>query len=64
MDKIFKGQLGRNLEVYVEDMVVKYDDLVTHIIDLEEVFNQLRKYNMRLNPKKWVFGVKGENLCV
>lgn len=64
MDKIFKGQLGRNLEVYVEDMVVKYDDLVTHIIDLEEFFNQLRKYNMRLNPKKWVFGVKGENLCV
>lgn len=64
MDKIFKGQLGRNLEVYVEDMVVKYDDLVTYIIDLEEVFNQLRKYNMRLNPEKWVFGVKGENLCV
>lgn len=41
MDKVLKDQLGWNLEVYVDDMVVKSNDLVTHVIDLEEVFRQL-----------------------
>lgn len=39
-------------------MVVKYNNLTTHLVDLEEVFDQLRKYNMRLNPKMCVFGVE------
>lgn len=38
------------MEVYVDDMIVKFNDLPTHIKDLEEVFGQLWKYNMRLNP--------------
>lgn len=52
MDKEFK--LGKNLEVYVDDIVVKYDDLATHIAYLEEVFDQLKMYNMRLNPEKCI----------
>ena len=52
MDKEFKGQLGRNLEVYADDMMVKSNDLETHIVDLEEVFSQLKKYNMRLSLEK------------
>jgi len=59
MDKVFKSHLGQNLEVYVDDMVVKYDNLATPITDLKEVFGQLRRYNMRLNTKKFVFEVKG-----
>lgn len=39
------------------DMVVKLDDLSAHIKDLEEVFKQLQKHNMRLNPEKCVFRV-------
>lgn len=61
MDKVFMGQLGRNLEVCVDDLVVKFDNLATHITDLEEVFRQLKKYNMRLNLEKCVFGVEKGN---
>nr|KYP31642.1 Transposon Ty3-I Gag-Pol polyprotein [Cajanus cajan] len=59
MDKVFKNQIGKNLEVYVDDMVVKSDDLRTHKNDLAEVFTQLRKHNMRLNPEKCIFGIAG-----
>lgn len=43
----------------MDDIMVKSNDLTTHLADVEEVFSQLRKYNMRLNPEKCVFGVKG-----
>ncbi|XP_072083529.1 uncharacterized protein [Arachis hypogaea] len=59
MDKVFSKQIGRNLEVYVDDMVVKSQQDHIHDTDLEEVFKQVRKHNMRLNPKKCAFGVKG-----
>jgi len=36
--KIFPGQLGQILEVYVDDMMVKFDNVTTHLVDLEEVF--------------------------
>jgi len=52
MDKVFGAQLRRNLEVYVDNMFIKSDDLPTHIKDLEEVFGQLRKNNIMLNPEK------------
>nr|KYP73712.1 Retrovirus-related Pol polyprotein from transposon 297 family [Cajanus cajan] len=59
MNKVFRHQLGRNMEVYVDDMVVKSGDLAKHVADLSEVFQQLCRYDMRLNPKKCVFGVLG-----
>ncbi|XP_072064426.1 uncharacterized protein [Arachis hypogaea] len=52
-------QIGRNVEVYVDDMVVKTKVGHPHIEDLEEIFTQVRKYNMRLNPEKCAFGVQG-----
>lgn len=48
--KVFGAQIGRNMEVYVDVMVVKSDDLSTHIKCLVEVFSQLQKNNMRINP--------------
>nr|KYP63449.1 Retrovirus-related Pol polyprotein from transposon 17.6 [Cajanus cajan] len=59
MDKVFHQQIGRNIEVYVDDMVVKTTSATDHATDLAEVFAQVRKHNMRLNPKKCVFGVQG-----
>ena len=59
MDKVFNAQLGKNLEVYVDDIVAKSDDLSTHIKNLEKVFENLWKHNMRLNPNKYFFGVEG-----
>ncbi|XP_072088241.1 uncharacterized protein [Arachis hypogaea] len=59
MDKVFKNQIGRNIEIYVDDMVVKSTSEEQHKHDLNEIFGQLRKHNMRLNPDKCAFGVKG-----
>ena len=59
MDKIFKKMIGRSVEVYVDDIVVKSDSCDQHVKDLQEVFNALRRVNMRLNPEKCAFGVEG-----
>ncbi|GJS17140.1 reverse transcriptase domain-containing protein [Tanacetum coccineum] len=56
VDNAFEGQVGRNLEVYVDDLVIKShteDELVRNIV---ETFRALRKINMKLNPKKCTFG--------
>ncbi|XP_025662052.1 uncharacterized protein [Arachis hypogaea] len=59
MNKVFAQQIGRNIEVYVDDMVAKTKTGQSHIADLTEIFGQIRAYNMRLNPEKCAFGVRG-----
>ncbi|XP_074327344.1 uncharacterized protein LOC141665262 [Apium graveolens] len=46
------------MEVYVDDMLVKYKQAEDHIADFTEMFHILRKYRMKLNPQKCVFGVE------
>ncbi|KAL5816291.1 hypothetical protein ACOSQ3_024669 [Xanthoceras sorbifolium] len=57
MNMIFMPQLGRNVEVYMDDMLTKSLKATDHCTDLRETFKTIRKYNMRLNPKKCTFGV-------
>ena len=57
MNKMFMHQLGRNIQVYVDDMLVKSVCKNDHLNDLQETFNTLGSYNMKLNPSKCVFGV-------
>jgi hypothetical protein len=57
MNKMFRNQIGRNVEVYIDDMLVKTKDKVNHLEDLKETFETLRQYRMKLNPSKCVFGV-------
>ena len=45
------------MEVYVDDMLVKILDEERHLDDLQETFDTLRRYNMKLNPSKCAFGV-------
>ncbi|KAL0356463.1 UNVERIFIED_CONTAM: hypothetical protein Sradi_4093200 [Sesamum radiatum] len=59
VDKIFRTQIGRNVEVYVDDMLVKSKKAEDHIADLEETFAVLRKYRLKLNPAKCAFGLQG-----
>ncbi|XP_072058156.1 uncharacterized protein [Arachis hypogaea] len=59
MDRMFAKQIGRNIEVYVDDMVAKTKVGENHISDLTEIFGQIRQYNMRLNPEKCAFAVQG-----
>lgn len=57
MDKIFHEQIGQCMKVYMDDMVVRFKSIKDHIKDLEEVFDQVKWYNMRLNPTKCTFGI-------
>ena len=41
VNKIFKEQIGRNMKVYVDDMLVKSKSSINHITDLEETFSAL-----------------------
>nr|GEW29571.1 reverse transcriptase domain-containing protein [Tanacetum cinerariifolium] len=51
-------QIGQNLEVYVDDLVIKSRTEKEVIRDTEETFKTLRKINMKLNPKKYAFGMR------
>jgi hypothetical protein len=57
MDTVFSKQIGRNLEVYIDDLMVKTTKGNLHRLDLSEIFNQVRTYNMRLNLAKCSFDV-------
>ena len=57
MNKMFTQQIGRNVQVYVDDMLVKSRREEDYLEDLKETFNTLRSYNMKLNPGKCAFGV-------
>ena len=54
---MFNKQIGRNMEVYMDDMLVKSKEELTHLDDLRETFATLKKYQMKLNPGKCVFRV-------
>ena len=57
VNQMFKKQIGRNVEVYLDDMLAKSRKEEDHLDDLRETFNTLRQYNMKLNPSKCAFGV-------
>ncbi|GJX77202.1 reverse transcriptase domain-containing protein [Tanacetum coccineum] len=54
----FQYQIGRNLEAYVDDMVIKSNDEKVLIADIAETFDNLWRINMKLNPKKCSFKVE------
>ena len=60
MTKIFKPLIGRTIEVYIDDIVVKSRTKGEHDQHLEEVFHLLREYDMKLNPSNCAFGVSVE----
>ncbi|KAI3493481.1 hypothetical protein L1887_41873 [Cichorium endivia] len=58
VDRIFRNQIGRNIEVYVDDMVIKSQETLALTADIEETFKTLEETKMKLNPSKCVFGVE------
>ena len=46
-----------NMKVYMDEMLIKSKEVKTHLEDLQETFDALRRYKMKLNPAKCVFGV-------
>jgi hypothetical protein len=59
---VLEGQIGRNIEAYIDDIVVKSEKCRDLLDDLKEIFDNLRKFKMMLNPKKCVFGVSSGKL--
>ena len=60
VNKMFQKQIGTTMEVYIDDMLVKPTTAELHIAHMSEAFQILRKYNMKLNPAKYAFGVSAE----
>ena len=55
--KMFRPLVSKTMEVYIDDMLVKSKEHSDHATHLQEAFEILRAYNMKLNPSKCVFGV-------
>src|SRR4051794_25013048 len=62
MQACLRNQIGRNVQVYVDDIVIKTYNANTLLDDLRETFAALNKYIIKLNPKKCVFGVPSGKL--
>ncbi|KAM1182041.1 hypothetical protein ACFX19_000591 [Malus domestica] len=61
MQKIFNDMLHKNVECYVDDVVVKTKKRSDHLMDLRVVFERLRKYNLKMNPLKCAFSITSES---
>ena len=57
MTRMFEPQLGKNIEIYVDDMMVKSKVVFEHLGNLNDIFNVLRRHKLRLNASKCSFGV-------
>ena len=55
--KMFQPLLGKTMEVYIDDMLIKSKEWPNHATYLQQVFDLLRTYNMKLNLAKCAFGV-------
>ncbi|GJW09110.1 reverse transcriptase domain-containing protein, partial [Tanacetum coccineum] len=61
IDGAFQSQIGRNLEAYVDDMVIKSKFEREMLADIAETFDNLRRINMKLNPKSVRLGSRKGN---
>ncbi|GKB53131.1 reverse transcriptase domain-containing protein [Tanacetum coccineum] len=62
VDKAFDSQVGQNIEVYVDDLVIKSHTEAEMLRDIDEMFHTLRKINMKLNPPKIYVWGSGRNV--
>ena len=58
MTRMFEPLLGKNIEIYIDDMVVKSKMVSKHLGDLQAIFEVLRNYKLHLNASKCSFGVR------
>ena len=57
MTRMFEPRLGKNIEIYIDDMVVKSKAASEHVNDLGDIFDILRRHELRLNASKCSFSV-------
>jgi hypothetical protein len=59
---VLEGQIGQNMEAYIDDIIVKSEKRGDLLDNLKETFGNLHTFKMMLNPKKCVFGVSSGKL--
>jgi hypothetical protein len=57
---VFKPQIDKNIQAYVDDLIVKSSSWASHVSDLTETFANMRRAGLKLNPEKCVFGSRKE----
>jgi hypothetical protein len=57
MNLIFHEMLGNTMEVYIDDIVVKSAEFSSHVADLRKSFDKMRRYGLKMNPRKCAFAV-------
>jgi hypothetical protein len=57
MNYIFHDLIGKLVEIYIDDVVVKSASVEGHLGDLRQVLERTRRFGLRMNPKKCAFGV-------
>ena len=62
MVAFFHDMMHKEIEVYVDDMIAKFKTEEEHLVNLQKLFERLRKYQLRLNHAKCTFGVKSGKL--
>ncbi|XP_055819392.1 uncharacterized protein LOC129888443 [Solanum dulcamara] len=62
MTTLFHDMIHKEIEVYVDDIIIKSKRSLDHLYDLRKFFERLRKYNLKLNPAKCAFGVPAGKL--
>ncbi|KAL0413571.1 UNVERIFIED_CONTAM: Retrovirus-related Pol polyprotein from transposon gypsy [Sesamum radiatum] len=60
VNRMFKDLIGKTMEVYLNDMLIKNKKEVDHLTHLQAAFEVMRRYGMKFNPAKCTFGVRGE----
>ncbi|CAL8112720.1 unnamed protein product [Prunus armeniaca] len=61
MNAIFHDMIGQNLEVYIDDVVIKLESRLSPLDDLRSAFERMRWHQLKMNPKKSAFGVSAKN---
>ncbi|XP_051141733.1 uncharacterized protein LOC127258782 [Andrographis paniculata] len=61
MNTIFHDLIGRSMEVYIDDVIIKFTDFDSHLVDLKNAFIRMKQYNLKMNPTKCAFGVSAGN---
>ncbi|CAL8155830.1 unnamed protein product [Prunus armeniaca] len=57
----FHDMIGHSLEVYIDDIVIKSPEEGNHMSNLSRAFLIMRQHKLKMNPKKWIFGVQAGN---
>jgi hypothetical protein len=57
MNLIFHELLGNTVEVYIDNILFKLAEFSSHVADLRKAFDKMRRYGLKMNPRKCAFGV-------